>query len=320
MRATALVLAALVAATLAGCSPSTQANPDCKPAPSGSASDSVKVSGEFGKEPTVDFTAPLTTKSTERTVNIAGKDAKNFAGPNDQVKLNFALYDGTTGKRLTATDYAEGSEAEFSVNESVYLSGLIKTIACSTEGSRVVGVIPPAEGFGDNGSSDLGIAAGESIVFVVDVVAISPGVATGEPQPAVEGMPKVTLGEDGTPTITIPKTDPPNELKIALLKKGDGDVVAEGDSVKLQYVGVNWTTGEVFDQSWGSQGAVEFTTGGVVKGFGQALVGQAVGSQVLVVIPPALGYGASGNADAGIGGKDTIVFVIDILGTTPAAK
>jgi peptidylprolyl isomerase len=31
-------------------------------------------------------------------------------------------------------------------------------------------------------------------------------------------------------------------------------------------------------------------------------------------VPPRLGYGAEGNADAGIGGTDTIYFLIDILG------
>jgi peptidylprolyl isomerase len=57
-----------------------------------------------------------------------------------------------------------------------------------------------------------------------------------------------------------------------------------------------------------------------VAGFGQALVGQTVGSQVLVVIPPALGYGPSGGTpDGSIGATDTIVFVIDILATSPAA-
>ncbi|MEO6309178.1 MAG: FKBP-type peptidyl-prolyl cis-trans isomerase, partial [Leifsonia sp.] len=53
---------------------------------------------------------------------------------------------------------------------------------------------------------------------------------------------------------------------------------------------------------------------------GKALVGQAVGSQVIAVIPPADGYGEAGVPNAGIGGTDTLVFVVDILGTTPAAK
>ena len=48
---------------------------------------------------------------------------------------------------------------------------------------------------------------------------------------------------------------------------------------------------------------------GGIKG----LVGQKVGSQVLLVIPPADGYGEAGAPNAGIGATDTLVFVIDLL-------
>jgi peptidylprolyl isomerase len=287
------------------------------PAAAGSASDAVTVTGDFGEKPTIEFTAPLTVETTERSVTIAGKDAEDVARENDEVTIQFSLYNGTTGAEVTTTDYTEGTEAKFSVNEDVYLVGLIRTIACSTVGSRVVGVIPPSEAFGADGSTDLSVAGGESLVFVADIVDIAPGVATGVQQDPGPGMPTVTLADDGAPTITIPDADPPTELKIALLKKGDGAIVAEGDEVRVQYVGMNWQTKTVFDQSWSKNGPVSFTTDGVVSGFGQALVGQAVGSQVIVVIPPALGYGPSGgNPDAGIGAEDTIVFVIDILGTT----
>jgi len=316
--AAALVLAGLVAASLTACSTPVDTG-DCKPAGSGSVSDSLDVTGEFGSEPTVEFSKPLSVDTTQRTVEIASEKRTAFAEYNDEVTINFVLYNGTTGEKLSSS-YADGQPAVFAVNEDVYLPGLIKTIQCAAPGDRLSGVIPPAEAFGAEGSPNLAVAAGESLVFVVDVVSISAGIATGEPQPPVEGLPTVTLAEDGTPTITIPDTDPPAELEIALLKKGDGAVVGDGDSVKVHYVGMNWNTKEIFDQSWGGQGPATFATDQVVSGFGQALVGQAVGSQVLVVIPPELGYGPSGgNAGAGIGAEDTIVFVIDILSTTPAA-
>ncbi|MEY2899922.1 MAG: hypothetical protein RL247_88, partial [Actinomycetota bacterium] len=45
------------------------------------------------------------------------------------------------------------------------------------------------------------------------------------------------------------------------------------------------------------------------------LVNQTVGSRVIIIIPPELGYGPSGGtADGSIGPTDTIVFVVDILG------
>jgi peptidylprolyl isomerase len=278
----------------------------------------VKVTGKLGDEPVVDFTAPLAPASTQRTVAIQGKTTKDVASTNDEVQVDFALYNGATGDRLTATSYAKGDQVELPVNDKILPPGLIKTLECATTGTRIVGVIPAAEGYGDEGSAQLGVAGGESLVFVVDIVGITPGVATGKPQPPVEGMPTVKVAKDGTPTITVPDADPPAEFKLAVLKKGDGDVVADGDTVRLQYLGVNWNTGKVFDQSWDKQGVVSFMTAGVVPGFSKALIGQAAGSQVVVVIPPELGYGPSGGTEDGsIGATDTIIFVIDILGTTP---
>ena len=318
--AVSFLLVAGLAASLAACSsPTTVAG--CTPAASGSSSDSVTVTGELGAEPTVEFPAPLTVDATQRTVAIEG-EGDTVANLNDQVTIDFTLYNATTGTKLTATPYTEEERADFSINESVYLVGLIKTLQCSQVGSRVVGVIPASDGFGDTGSTDLGVAAGDALVFIADVVSISPGAADGKPVDVTDDtLPTVKLAEDGTPTITIPDADPPAEFKLAVLKQGDGTVVAEGDSVTVQYVGINWNTKTVFDQSWNKSGPVTFATTGVVPGFSQGMVGQKVGSQILVVIPPELGYGPSGGSGDSISATDTIVFVIDILATeAPAAE
>jgi len=87
------------------------------------------------------------------------------------------------------------------------------------------------------------------------------------------------------------------------------------DRVTVHYTGVIWGTGKVFDSSWTKGTPATFQTSGVIPGFGKALVGQKVGSQVIAVIPPADGYGTAGQAGAGISGTDTLVFVVDILAT-----
>ena len=59
----------------------------------------------------------------------------------------------------------------------------------------------------------------------------------------------------------------------------------------VQYTGAIWATGTVFDQSWGGGGPTTFPISGLITGFTQGLVGQTVGSQVVIVIPPGeLGY------------------------------
>jgi len=86
----------------------------------------------------------------------------------------------------------------------------------------------------------------------------------------------------------------------------------------VQYTGVNWRTKKVFDSSWSRSQPTAFNigVGQVIKGWDSGIVGQTVGSRVLLVIPPAQGYGQTGSSTAGIKGTDDIVFVVDILDAT----
>ena len=49
--------------------------------------------------------------------------------------------------------------------------------------------------------------------------------------------------------MTMPDADPPAELKVATVLDGRAPWWGPRDSVSVQYQGVNWTSGEVFDQS-----------------------------------------------------------------------
>ena len=63
-----------------------------------------------------------------------------------------------------------------------------------------------------------------------------------------------------------------------------------------------------------------FQLGGhVIPGWNKGLVGVPVGSRVMLVIPPADGYGKTGSPQAHIKGTDTLVFVVDILGAFGAS-
>lgn len=308
-RALPILTVAALAVALVGCSssePTTGSTPDgasdaC--VGSGKVSDAVDVTGELGAAPTVSFDAPLTVDATERTVAIEGDGDAIERG--STASLQFTLYNGTTGDVLTQTDYT--SEAETIAVDGL-LPGLESTLICSTVGSRVVGVVPPEEGFGDTGSQQLGVEPGQTLVFVLDVVGIIPSAADALTE-WTSDVPKVERAEDGTPTITLPETDPPADLMLTVLTEGDGAVVGDGDSVTVDYLGMSWNTGEVFDESF-SKSPATFTTTGVVPGFAAALVGQKVGSTVLVTIPPIYAYGTDPNA-AQLGGQ-TLVFLIDI--------
>nr|WP_246383189.1 FKBP-type peptidyl-prolyl cis-trans isomerase [Microbacterium proteolyticum] len=131
-------------------------------------------------------------------------------------------------------------------------------------------------------------------------------------------MPTVTFADDGAPTITVPGTPAPAETRVENLRKGTGDVVNPGDTVIVQYTGVLYDGGTVFDSSWDRGEPAQFATTGVVPGFKKALEGQTVGSQVVAVIPAVDGYGdqASGSIPA----NSALVFVVDILGVQHAPE
>ena len=77
-----------------------------------------------------------------------------------------------------------------------------------------------------------------------------------------------------------------------------------------------WSSGTVFDSSCQRGARVhDFAIGAgqVIPGWDEGLVGQTVGSRVLLVIPPDKGYGSTGSSDGSITGTDTLVFVVDIL-------
>jgi peptidylprolyl isomerase len=79
---------------------------------------------------------------------------------------------------------------------------------------------------------------------------------------------------------------------------------------------VLWRTGKEFYSTWndGRPSGEILGVGQDIKAFDEGLVGQKVGSRMLLVVPPKWGYGAKGLSHYGIKGDDTLVYVVDILG------
>lgn len=117
------------------------------------------------------------------------------------------------------------------------------------------------------------------------------------------------------PELTFPASAAPAELEVVVLSAGDGDVVEVGDDLEVHYLGQTWG-GHVFDNSYDRGASINFPIGigAVIGGWDQGLVGQQIGSRVLLSIPPAQGYGVRGMPAAAIKGTDTLVFVVDIVG------
>jgi peptidylprolyl isomerase len=279
-------------------------------ASTGPASEAVSVSGALGASPVVAAEGPFSVDRVERTVLLEG--AGDTAAQGDLVEVTITMLNATSGDQGPGT-----ANARVLLQEAAALPGLLATIRCTPAGSRVVGVVPSEDAYGTAGQPELAIGPGDDVVFVVDVLAILPLQAAGTPSELPADFPELRLrfAPDGRPTVGIPDVDPPATLQSAVVLEGEGPVVAAGDEILLQLQAVNWRTGEVFDETWGDSPRSLLT---VLPGVDASILGRTVGSRVVIVVPPADGFGSTGSPSSGVSGTDTVVYVVDILATTSA--
>jgi peptidylprolyl isomerase len=323
----ALATAALAAGAVlvAGCSSKAKSSTS----PSGSvpiASDataSATVSGAFGSTPTIKLVSSKPPNITEVSVVTKGTGAALKVGEVAVVDdygrtwRSAATFQDTFGDAQPPDTLPVGTGA-------IQLAGLDKALVGVPVGSRVLVLLPPSAGFGNVSSAlPTGVTKDDTAVLVFDVRAAY-GADAGPTGTAVTSgggaLPTVSGALTSQPVIAIPKTTPPTALSTTTLIQGSGAVTASGDELVLQFVGEIWASGKVFNSSWSGGAPVGFTVGvgQFIPAWDTALVGVKVGSRLLLVVPPADGYGAAGDSGASISGTDTLVFVVDILGAFPA--
>lgn len=276
---------------------------------------SVKVTGDPGQKPVIALGAtPTSLSSSGAKVVTAGNGAVVTKG--QKVTVDYVLVNGKDGKEADTTFGKK--PATFPADPGQLLPGLVNGMIGQKVGSRVLIGVAPKDGFaGGGGNPQLGFGKDDALIFVLDIKsAVTPLVGPeGDPVTPPPGLPTVKEDAKGVPTLTMPKTTAPTKLVVQPLIKGNGAVVKSGQTVSLDYVGAIYATGKVFDSSFtkGTKLDTPIGVGGLVPGFDKGIVGQTVGSRVLLVLPPDQGYGKAGQPQAGIKGTDTIVFVVDIL-------
>jgi peptidylprolyl isomerase len=131
----------------------------------------------------------------------------------------------------------------------------------------------------------------------------------------VDGV-RVTGALGVKPRIALPDAPPPAALVAADVVEGDGVAVPAAATVTTHYVGVSWCYGgRQFDASWDRGAPIQFPLSGVIQGWVEGIPGMRVGGRRLLVVPPALGYGAQ-PPTADIAPDDTLVFVIDMVASS----
>jgi peptidylprolyl isomerase len=141
------------------------------------------------------------------------------------------------------------------------------------------------------------------------------GTSTTSPTSTTAAVKTPTSGPlSKEPHVTPPSGPPPTKLETKEIIKGTGTEAKSGDAVTVNYVGVLYKTGKVFDASWKRKETFPFTLGKgqVIPGWEQGVIGMKVGGRRELIIPASLAYGAKGSPPT-IPPNEALVFVVDLL-------
>lgn len=135
---------------------------------------------------------------------------------------------------------------------------------------------------------------------------------------SIEGL--EVSGEFGTaPEVKIEEPLKLEETQSEVLSEGDGNPVVEGEQALLHLYVANGTNGEkalaTYDQ--GVPAAFQMSEAQLFKSVVDATVGQNVGSRVVVAATPEDAFGPEGAPQFKLGGKDDVVFVVDVMSVQP---
>lgn len=278
-------------------------------------------------EPFADGDLPFVTYETQ-TEKVTEGDGDEVAADHE-VDARYLAVNGTTGEEIVST-FTDDETVILDLTNEMLFPAFREGLPGTKVGDGVLMALPASEAFGEYGNEQLGVAAGDTLVFYLEVDRTGPPMtqAEGEEVEPEDGLPTVEADGQSAATIDVEGVEAPDELIVQPLIKGERREVAPGQTVRVHYTGVKLSDGEQFDTSYDRGEPFEFPVGAqqVIAGWDEGLVGQTVGSRVLLVIPADKAYGekpAAATDDAAatateppaheLAGED-LVFVVDILG------
>ncbi|MFG2308165.1 FKBP-type peptidyl-prolyl cis-trans isomerase [Streptomyces sp. NPDC048566] len=274
----------------------------------------ITAGTKFGEKPTVAKGSGDPSKDLAVRTVIAGNGTT--VAENDYIQANYLGQVWSTAK-VFDNSYDRKTPLVIQLAQGGIIDGWRYGLVGKKAGSRVEMAVPPTWGYGSQGNAQAGIKGTDTLVFVVDIEKTfnAKSSAKGKDVPQSDAaLPKVGTNTDGkAPSIDVPKGDAPTKLVAEYVIEGDGEEVAADSSVLVQYKGVLWDGGKEFDSTYSRGQLTSFSLQQVVKGWAQGLTGKKVGSRVLIVIPPKLGYGDNPPSGSDIKKDSTLVFSVDIL-------
>lgn len=274
----------------------------------------ITAGTKFGEKPTVAKGSGDPSKDLAVKTVIAGSG--KAVAENDYIQAYYLGQIWDTAK-VFANSYDAKTAVLVQLSQGSIFDGWRYGLAGKKVGSRVEMAVPPTWGYGKEGNAQAGVKGTDTLVFVLDIKDTFNAKSSAKGDVVAQDnvdLPKIGTNTDGkAPSIEIPKTDPPKKLVANYIIEGDGDEVTAENTVLVQYKGVQWANGKEFDSTYANKQLASFSLQQVVKGWTQGLAGKKVGSRVLTVIPPDLGYGDNPQPGSGIEKGATLVFSVDIL-------
>jgi peptidylprolyl isomerase len=299
------ILLATVAATslvLAGCGGSDSG---------GKGLDDVKVSS--AKSPKVTVSKGF--KVTKTTSKVLKKGGGDKLASGDAVKVNYVAVNGRTGKQFDSS-FKSDKPLTLTLDKSAVLPGFVAGLTGKNIGSRVLVAIPPKDGF-NAAQTSLDIKKSDTMVFLFDIVSKVPTEVTGTAKKLPADVPKLVLDADKHPSKfakTSKTAEKVTKESAHVVIKGKGAKITEGQTLTAQYVGQVYPDGDVFDESWSSAArSFQVGAGQLIKCWDDQLVGQTIGSRVVLVCPGDKAYGKQPPQGSKIKKNDALIFAIDLL-------
>ncbi len=155
-----------------------------------------------------------------------------------------------------------------------------------------------------------------------DSAPASSGAASSAAAPSAEDLAALdTLTVSGDagkePTVEFSEAINASGLASKTIADGKGAELAEGDSVFAQFWVGNGATEQQVYSTYDAKPQLLTLADPLIAALKDSLIGEKMGSRVLVISSPDQAFGAEGNPQLGIGNADSVVFVVDLVSALP---